>query len=121
MSKHNAAKKDCTNDETRCGPQGLADYASANDSADVATIAFIAGGALLLGGIVLYLTAPRATTTSTALSAIASTAQTTLSAQAGVSLDTEAANLVRYPQAFQASGRIIQVAQDTFNTMLAIK
>lgn len=62
-----------------------------------------------------------ATTTSTALSAIASTAQTTLAAQAGVSLDTEAANLVRYQQAFQASGRIIQVAQDTFNTMLAIK
>lgn len=67
MSKHNAAKKDCTTDETRCGPQGLADYASANQSADVATIAFIAGGALLLGGVVLYLTAPRGTVTPAAL------------------------------------------------------
>ncbi len=66
ISKHNAAKKDCSGDETRCGPQGLADYASANDSADVATIALIAGGALLLGGIVLYLTAPRGTASTSA-------------------------------------------------------
>jgi hypothetical protein len=61
MSKHNAAKKDCSSDESHCGPQGLADYDSANKSADIATIAFIAGGALLVGGLVLYLTAPRGT------------------------------------------------------------
>ena len=67
MSKHNAAKKDCSADETRCGPQGLANYDSANKSADVATIAFIAGGALLVGGVVLYLTAPRGTVTTSAL------------------------------------------------------
>ena len=43
------------------------------------------------------------TITRDALAAIASTAKITLSAQAGVSLDNEAANLVRYQQAFQAS------------------
>jgi tetratricopeptide (TPR) repeat protein len=67
MSKHNAAKKDCSADEARCGPQGLADYSDANKSADVATIAFIAGGALLVGGIVLYLTSPRGAVSTTAL------------------------------------------------------
>lgn len=67
MSKHNAAKKDCSSDESRCGPQGLADYDSANKSADIATVAFIAGGALLVGGVILYLTSPRGEVTPSAL------------------------------------------------------
>jgi flagellar hook-associated protein 1 FlgK len=61
------------------------------------------------------------TVTRDALESIANTAKVTLQAQAGVSLDNEAANLVRYQQAFQASGRVMQVAQDTFNSILAIK
>ncbi|MBV1690698.1 flagellar hook-associated protein FlgK [Novosphingobium sp. G106] len=61
------------------------------------------------------------TVTRDALESIANTAKITLSAQAGVSLDNEAANLVRYQQAFQASGRIMQVAQDTFNSILSLK
>lgn len=61
------------------------------------------------------------TITRDALDGIANTAKVTLQAQAGVSLDNEAANLVRYQQAFQASGRIMQVAQDTFNSILGIK
>jgi len=61
------------------------------------------------------------TVTRDALESIATTAKITLSAQAGVSLDNEAANLVRYQQAFQASGRIMQVAQDTFNSILSLK
>jgi flagellar hook-associated protein 1 len=56
-----------------------------------------------------------------ALESIANTAKITLQAQAGVSLDNEAANLLRYQQAFQASGRIMQVASDTFNSILAIR
>jgi flagellar hook-associated protein 1 FlgK len=56
-----------------------------------------------------------------ALDSIASAAKVTLSAQAGVSLDNEAANLVRYQQAFSASGRVMQVASDIFNSVLAIK
>jgi flagellar hook-associated protein 1 FlgK len=61
------------------------------------------------------------TVTRDALDGIANTAKVTLQAQAGVNLDNEAANLVRYQQAFQASGRIMQVAQDTFNSILGIK
>lgn len=61
------------------------------------------------------------TVTRDALDAIASTAKITLSAQAGVSLDNEAANLVRYQQAFQASGRVMQVASEIFDSILGIK
>ncbi len=60
------------------------------------------------------------TTTRDALDAIYSNAQSTMSAQSGVSLDDEAANLVRYQQAYQASGKVIQVAQTLFNQLLQI-
>jgi hypothetical protein len=51
------------------------------------------------------------TVTRDALETIANTAKVTLQAQAGVSLDNEAAKPPRYQQAFQASGRMMQVAQ----------
>lgn len=59
--------------------------------------------------------------TAEALEAIASGARIALDQQSGVSLDDEAANLVRFQQAFQASGRVIQVASDLFDTLLAIR
>lgn len=56
-----------------------------------------------------------------ALQSIAGTARTSLQAQAGVDLDNEAVNLLRYQQAFQASGRVMQVASDLFDTLLGIR
>lgn len=41
-------------------------------------------------------------------------------AQSGVNLDEEAANLLRYQQAYQAAGKVIQVANDVFNVILAL-
>lgn len=38
-----------------------------------------------------------------------------------MSLDDEAANLIRFQQAFQASGKVIQVAGELFDTLLAIR
>jgi flagellar hook-associated protein 1 FlgK len=61
------------------------------------------------------------TTTRDALATIASSAKIALSSQAGVDLDQEAVNLLRYQQAFQASGRVMQVANDIFNTILGIR
>lgn len=55
-----------------------------------------------------------------ALVTIASNASIALSAQAGVDLDQEAVNLLRFQQAFQASGRIMQVASDLFDTIIGI-
>lgn len=60
------------------------------------------------------------TVTRDALQTIADTAGVALAAETGVDLDQEAANLLRYQQAFQASGRVIQVASDIFDTMLGI-
>lgn len=56
-----------------------------------------------------------------ALATIANNAKIALSAQAGVDLDQEAVNLVRFQQAFQASGRIMQVASDIFDTIVNIR
>jgi flagellar hook-associated protein 1 FlgK len=41
-------------------------------------------------------------------------------ALSGVNLDEEAANLLRYQQAYQAAGRMLQVASTLFDTLLAI-
>ncbi len=56
-----------------------------------------------------------------ALESIASGARIALETQSGVDLDQEAVNLIRYQQAFQASGRAIQVAATLFETLLAIR
>ena len=61
------------------------------------------------------------TLTRDALASIADSAAGALQAQAGVDLDTEAVNLVRFQQAFSASGRVIQVANDLFDTILGIR
>ena len=39
---------------------------------------------------------------------------------AGVNLDEEAANLIRYQQAYQASGKVLQVAATLFDTILGL-
>ena len=62
-----------------------------------------------------------ATTAQTAQDAISTQAQSQLAAQSGVDLNTEAANLLQYQQAFQASGKVIQVASTLFNQLLAIQ
>jgi flagellar hook-associated protein 1 FlgK len=41
-------------------------------------------------------------------------------AMSGVNLDEEAANLMRYQQAYQASSKVIQIASTMFETILAI-
>jgi len=48
--------------------------------------------------------------------------QATLSAQneSGVNLDEEAANLLRYQQAYQAAGKVMQIASQLFDVLLSI-
>lgn len=52
-------------------------------------------------------------------SLVAQTRQTQQSLS-GVNLDEEAANLLRYQQAYQAAGKLIQVADRLFNTLLSL-
>jgi len=60
------------------------------------------------------------TLTREALDTITASARITLEQQAGVDLDTEATNLIRFQQAFQASSRAMQVATELFDTLLGI-
>lgn len=54
----------------------------------------------------------------TAQNATVSQVQATQQSVSGVNLDEEAANLIRYQQAYQAAGRLIQVSQTLFNQIL---
>ncbi len=59
---------------------------------------------------------------------VTSRAETQLLAQAiqaqqsvsGVNLDEEATNLLRYQQAYQAAGKVMQVANELFDVVLSI-
>lgn len=95
-------------------PAGLVNLRTALDAANVAGRI----DAMLFG--ISSATQGRATTAE-ALDAIAGAARLALDAQAGVDLDAEAVNLVRFQQAFQASSKAIQVASDLFDTLLAIR
>jgi hypothetical protein len=55
-----ALSSECNNDANHCSPQGATDGDTAHSQATFSTIAFIAGGALLATGALLYFTAPRA-------------------------------------------------------------
>ncbi len=64
-AKNDESKENCAGN--RCNQLGFDARQSALDAATVSTIAFIAGGALLAGGVVLYLTAPRGRASSLAV------------------------------------------------------
>jgi flagellar hook-associated protein 1 FlgK len=55
------------------------------------------------------------------LATVAGSARTALSRETAVDLDAEAADLLRFQQAFQASGRVIQAAAEIFDTILGIR
>lgn len=48
-------------------------------------------------------------------------AQERVAEVSGVNLDEEAANMMKFQQAYMASSRIMQAANDTFNTILALR
>ncbi len=55
------------------------------------------------------------------LGVVAASAEAELLRETGVDLDTEAANLVRLQQAFEANSRVIQVAAELFDTILDLR
>lgn len=50
--------------------------------------------------------------------AVAAQAEATRSAKSGVNLDEEAARLIQYQQSYQAAAKILQIAQNVFDTLL---
>lgn len=79
----------------------------------------VAGSDALLLGISSRISGQQ--TTRSALAAIAESAQSALQREIGIDLDTEAANLVRLQQAFEANSRVIQVAAELFDTVLGLR
>jgi hypothetical protein len=65
-SKWSSAQSDCPS-STGCAPTSTAydEKSSAQTSATVSTISFLAGGVLLAGGLTMYLLAPKASSSST--------------------------------------------------------
>lgn len=61
-----------------------------------------------------------AQTESTAAATRKDSAYSTLDQTTGVDLDTEAAQLLRFQQAYSASAKIIQASRDTLNSILAL-
>jgi hypothetical protein len=57
---NHALTTECSNSVSQCSGKGVTDGNTAHSQAAVSTVAFIAGGALLAGGVLLYFTAPRA-------------------------------------------------------------
>ena len=55
------------------------------------------------------------------LAVVAASAEAELLRETGVDLDTEAANLVRLQQAFEANSRVIQIAAELFDTVLDLR
>jgi flagellar hook-associated protein 1 FlgK len=49
-----------------------------------------------------------------------SNAEQTLSSSSGVNLDEEAARLIQFQQAYQASAKVLQIAQSLFDTLLQV-
>jgi flagellar hook-associated protein 1 FlgK len=43
-----------------------------------------------------------------------------MQSESGVNLDEEATNLIRYQQAYQAAGKMMQIASDLFDVLLQI-
>jgi len=58
--------------------------------------------------------------TSEAQNALVAQTQESQQALSGVNLDEEASNLLRYQQAYQAAGRIVQIAGKLFDTLLDV-
>lgn len=58
--------------------------------------------------------------TSSAAGKLLTEATTALQNESGVNLDEEAANLLRYQQAYQAAGKVMQIASELFDVLLSI-
>ncbi len=58
--------------------------------------------------------------TSTAAGNLLSQATQSVQNESGVNLDEEAANLLRYQQAYQAAGKVMQIASQLFDVLLSI-
>jgi len=107
------------------GP-GSGDNTNARALAQVGSLGFLSGGQVSVDDLAARLvstvgaTALRTRQELTVQSALREQAEVDLEGASGVNLDEEAANLLRYQQAYQAASKIIAVADDLFQTLIGI-
>ncbi len=107
-------------------PPGSADNGNALELARVARRGYLAGGQVSADDLATRLVATVGTAAQRhsqdlqVQGALREQAQLDFDAIGGVNLDEEAANLLRYQQAYQAASKIIAVADDLFQTLIGI-
>jgi flagellar hook-associated protein 1 FlgK len=103
---------------------GLGDNTNAAAGANQQSQGVLDGGAVSISGAVSALVtaigtqAQRVNTAQTAQTAVSSSAQAALQSTSGVNLDDEAAQLMQWQQAYQASAQVLTVAEGLFTTLI---
>jgi flagellar hook-associated protein 1 len=103
---------------------GTADNRNALALADVLGRAIFAGGTETVNGAITRLVGDvgvstnQAKTGAEAQQVIMEDVQASIDGISGVNLDEEAANMLRYQQAYQAAAQIIRITQDMFDTLM---
>ena len=103
---------------------GTGDNTNALAAANQQTAGVLSNGTLSISGAVAALIsgagaqAQQVNTAQTAQTAVNTQAQTNVQSVSGVNLDQEAANLMQWQQAYQASAQALAVANGLFTTML---
>ena len=106
-------------------PAGSSDNRNARALADIAQTKTLDGGRNTLASANAALvtqtgaTALQVSTAKAAATAVQTQSQSERDAVSGVNLDEEAANLIRYQQAYQAAAQVIATASSLFDTLLA--
>jgi flagellar hook-associated protein 1 FlgK len=103
---------------------GTGDNTNALAAANQQTAGVLSNGTLSVSGAVAAMIsgagaqAQQVNTAQTAQTAVNTQAQTNVQSVSGVNLDEEAANLMQWQQAYQASAQALSVANSLFTTML---
>jgi flagellar hook-associated protein 1 FlgK len=103
---------------------GTGDDTNALAAANLQTQGILSNGTISINGAVSGLIsdagsrAAQVNSAQTAQSAVNSQAQTNLQSVSGVNLDEEAANLMQWQQAYQASAQALSVANSLFTTLI---
>ena len=107
-------------------PGGSGDNRNALALASLQTAKILNGGTASYQGAYASLVSQvgtqtrQAQVTSSAQAAVLEQSQTAQQSYSGVNLDEEAANLIRFQQAYQASGKVLQIGSTLFDTLLQL-
>jgi flagellar hook-associated protein 1 len=103
---------------------GTGDNSNATSGANVQSQGVLDGGSVSISGAVSGLVtaigtqAQQVNTAQTAQTAVNSSAQAAVQSTSGVNLDDEAADLLQWQQAYQASAQVLTVANGLFTTLI---